>query len=112
MDDYANRVDGGLQRLERQEIAIRQDVARTQQELVRMVAELELEMEALHHELAGLEGEMKRTVERAKSVVNGFKPAVKRGDLMRLQNRIDIWAPEQRISREQFKRMLEEAMSN
>ena len=108
MDDYTGRIDGSLQRLERQEIAIRQDVARTQQELVRMVADLEIEMESLHKELAGLTLEMKRTIERAKTTVAGFKPAVKRGDLTRLQNRIDTWAPEQKISREQFKRMLEE----
>lgn len=101
-----------MQRLERQEIAIRQDVSRTHQELVRMVAELELEMESLHHELVSLDGEMKRTIERAKSMVAGFKPAVKRGDLMRLQNRIDTWAPEQRISREQFKRMLAQVMDS
>jgi hypothetical protein len=94
-------------KLEHGEIALRQDVHHTQELLVRAVASIELEMHSLKTELLALEGEMQSTIDRAKKVVGQYKGVVKRGDMMRLQNRADVWAPEKRITREQFKRLIE-----
>ena len=105
---YVERVSASADRLMRTEIKTRQDISRTQQELVRVAADVELEMESLKRELLQLDHDVKQTVERVKSTVSSFKTVVKKGDFQRLQQRIDLWAPEQRITREQFKKMLEE----
>jgi hypothetical protein len=106
-DEYEQRVSDRLARLEHLELVTRQDIAHTQQELVRMNADIELEMEALRKELGELDGEMRNSVGQVKAIVGKFKTVVKKGDLQRLQNRVDMWAPQEKITREQFKRLLE-----
>jgi hypothetical protein len=106
-DEYEQRVSDRLARLEHLELVTRQDIAHTQQELVRMTADIELEMEALRKDLGTLDGEMHKSVDEVKFIVGKFKTVVKKGDLQRLQNRIDMWAPQDKITREQFKKLLE-----
>jgi predicted nucleic acid-binding Zn-ribbon protein len=104
---YEARVEANLSRLERFEISTRQDIAHTQQEIVRAIADIQIEMEGLKSEIVLLEHEMKRTAATAKDVVVQFRPSAKRGEFARLQSRIDAWAPEKRITRDQFKKMLD-----
>lgn len=108
MDGQQERLLATQARLERTEIALRQDVGHTQELLVRGVAGVELEVQALKEELSQLEQDFARTIARAKLAVGQYRAVVKRGDMARLQNRIDSWGPERRLTREQFRKMLEE----
>lgn len=110
MQAQTERVEAGIARLERTEVGIRQDIVRTQELLVRSVADIELEMQALKAELRLLDAELQRTVDRAKKVVGRYRGVVKGGDLARLQNRIELWAPEKRVTRDQFRKMLQDVI--
>jgi predicted nucleic acid-binding Zn-ribbon protein len=107
-DDYILRVLGRSERLERFGIACRQDIMRTQQEMIRSRVDLEVEMEALKREIVQLEIEVQRTMQRVKYAVGLFRNVAKKGDLSRLQQRVDYWAPEKRITRKQFLDLLAE----
>lgn len=108
MEGQQERLLGIQSRLERAEITLRQDVRHTQELLVRGVADMELEVQSLKSELTQLEQEFAHTVTRAKQVVGEYRAVMKHADLARLQNRIDVWGPERRMTREQFRKMLEE----
>ena len=108
MDGQQERLLAAQARLERTEISLRQDVGHTQELLVRGVADVELELQALKHELEQLEQEFAQTIVRAKRVVGQYRAVVKQGDMARLQHRIDVWGPERRLTRAQFRKMLEE----
>jgi len=108
--EYVGRVSGRADTLQRYEIRTRQEIAHTQQALVRATADIEMEMESLKIELSALELDMRRTIDRVKFSIGQFKQVVKRGDLERLQRRADLWAPESRITREQFKTLVKNEM--
>jgi predicted nucleic acid-binding Zn-ribbon protein len=103
---FIERLDGKIGSLQRYEIATRQHILHTQQELARSTADIELELEALKKELGELDAQIHVTVVRVKDAITRFRSVVKKSELVRLQQRIDLWAPEQKITREQFKRML------
>ena len=104
--DYLARIEDRMTRLQRKEIAMRQDVSQSNLELARSSADIELELEALKKELADLEHELHRTVVRLRMAVGLFKTVAKKGDFSRLQSRVDLWSPETRVTRTQFLRML------
>jgi hypothetical protein len=103
---YVERVEGRVQRIERAEITTRQDIGRTNEELERARGDILAEMALLREDLLRLEQETAGAVERVKATVAQFKTVVKKGDIARLQARIDLWSPQDRITRGQFVRML------
>jgi predicted nucleic acid-binding Zn-ribbon protein len=104
--DYLVRIEDRMQRLQRREITIRQDISHVNQELARATADIEIELEALKIELVLLDKELHRTVTRVKMAVGLFKNVAKKGDFARLQTRSELWAPHDKITRTQFLRMI------
>jgi hypothetical protein len=105
---YLGRIRDRAAGLQRKEIVIRQDISHTQHSLVRVSADIELELEALRNEIVTLEHIAHQTVGRVRAAVFFFKNVAKRADLVRLQQRSDAWAPQEKITKEQFGRMLED----
>ena len=105
---YLERLDGRLGRLEHNEITTRQDIAHAKEELSRVQGGIGMELASLELELAALDDEVHATVERIKLTMAAFKTVSKKGDLQRLQSRIDAWAPEQKITKKQFLRLLQD----
>jgi|GEM_PF-5042860 len=103
---YMDRVVKRMAALERVEISTRQDAAQAHRELERLREDLRIELAVLRAELAGLDGASKILVERAKQTVGQFRTVVKKGDMTRLQSRVDGWAPESKISQEGFRNIL------
>ncbi|HIH24117.1 TPA: hypothetical protein HA251_03730 [Candidatus Woesearchaeota archaeon] len=103
---YVDRVSERVQRTERAEITVRQDVFHTHEEFDRTMADIAVEVAQLRDALAIIEHDVASVVERVKHSLSMFKTVVKQGDMARLQSRVDLWAPETRITREQFARML------
>ncbi len=104
---YVERVAARTIRLERAEIGVRQDIARTHEDMLRLSTDLHDEMLSMHQELNVLAKETDQIVDHLKHILIQFKDVAKRQDMNRLQARVDVWAPETKISRDQFKRMLE-----
>lgn len=103
---YVDRIVRRGESLDRKSAHIRKSVVQAGRDLSRSKDELHAELAALATEVAALQEEMGRTVERARQAAERFRTILKRGDLSRLQARIDAWGPEKRISRDAFLRML------
>jgi predicted nucleic acid-binding Zn-ribbon protein len=103
---YLVRIEDRMARLQRREIGIRQEISHTHQDLARTSADIEIELEALKAEVAALEQELHRTVNRVKAAVGLFKNVAKKGDFARLQSRSELWAPHEKITKTQFMRLL------
>jgi hypothetical protein len=58
-----------------------------------------------------LHKESDRAVRRVESMVDEFRRLARANEYARLRERVDAWAPEERITREQFLRMLKDAQS-
>jgi hypothetical protein len=106
--EYVEKIASRMDQLERKEISLRQDTAHTKQELDRMQEDISLEIASLRQELLALEVQVNQSVEQVKLVLAKFKSVSKKGDLQKLQAKVDAWAPEQKMSRKQFKELLEE----
>lgn len=104
---YVDRVSERVQRTERAEITVRQDIFHTHEEFDSTMADIAVEIAQLRDALINIEQDVASVVERVKHSLSMFKTVVKQGDMARLQSRVDLWAPETRITREQFARMLQ-----
>lgn len=104
---YVDRVSERVQRTERAEITVRQDVFHTHEEFDRTMTDIAVEVAQLRDALTIIDRDVASLIERVKHVLSMFKTVVKQGDMARLQSRVDLWAPETRITREQFARMLQ-----
>lgn len=105
---YVERVAARAIRLERIEIGVRQDISHTDANLVQLSEDMHDELIAMHNDLNSLSKETDAVVVRIKETIGKFKDVVKKNDMARLQTRIDLWNPQGKVSREQFKRMLED----
>jgi predicted nucleic acid-binding Zn-ribbon protein len=107
--DPAEKVIIASDRVLKTERQLHHATGRTQQELVRIAADMESEIARIKMDVHALEEETHATVEAAKRTIGSFHAVIKERELARLKQRIDAWAPEKRITREQFKRMLSDA---
>ncbi len=103
---YLERVAARPIRLERVEIGVRQDIAHTESSLVQLSEDLHDELSAMHKDIDEISKETDLVVIRIKETIGKFKNVVKKNDMDRIQTRIDVWNPQGKVSREQFKRML------
>ena len=106
MEDYLDRTMRKADALEQAELSMRARTAAATHHLARVLADLEQELASLEQELTLLDAETKQAAQRVKIAVAHFRTVVKRKELLRLQQRIDNWKPEQLISRDQFEKML------
>jgi len=105
--DPMKRAEEKLEYLERMEIGVRQDVAHTHQAQERMTQDLHQELQQLKEELVLVDVEMRKVMTKVRGTLEQFKTAVKKGDLARLQAKADMWAPEKRITKKQFEKMID-----
>lgn len=103
--DYLLRLARRMQTLERRSHGMQRALLAGAGEMRRSRLDLSSELSALHTELSALEREASQTARRIESAIARFRHVVKRGELKRLAQRIDAWAPERNLSRPQFKRM-------
>ena len=106
--EYIDQLEKRSNGLMRKSVATREGMKHTSRELNRGKADLQQEMLAIQLELAELSEAVQQTMNRVKTAVDQFRYIVKKGDVNRLQQRVDAWAPEKKISRDEFKKMLEE----
>ncbi len=104
---YLERVAARSIRLERIEISVRQDINHTDASLVQLSEDIHDEIAVLHRDVDSISKETDKVVMRIKETIGKFKDVVKKSDMTRMQTRIDVWNPQGKVSREQFKRMLE-----
>jgi hypothetical protein len=105
-DRYLTRVHARLQTLEQQESTMKLRLHETTREMVRVTASTEVELGRLKEDLASLERDVRLTADRLRETMLHFHALARSTELERLQARIEQWAPEQRVTTEQFKRML------
>ncbi len=94
--------------LEQRSTSMREHAIASQRTMQRIERDLPTELRALQQEIESTQRETHACVESAKVIVDRFQNVSKRGDLARVRSRIDAWAPEQKVSRESFLRLLEE----
>jgi hypothetical protein len=106
--NYLAKLESRMEQLEQREIKTRQDISHAKQELDLTKEALTIELASLKGELSQLDAQVAQSIERVKLVLTNFKHVSKKGDLQRLQARVDAWAPEQKVSRKQFIDLLQE----
>lgn len=89
--------------------ALHRDMDVTRRSLVRMNESFSSEFENLKRDVSLLDQETLVSVDSVKRVASGFHGAVRVADLSRLQSRVDVWAPERRLSRDQFRALLSDS---
>ncbi len=107
--EYVRRIHNRSILLEKKSLASRESVKATKMYFERGKTELAMEIASLNTELNELDEQIHTAVDMVKSAVDKFQYVAKAGDLKRLQQRVDAWAPEQKISRDKYKQLLEDS---
>jgi hypothetical protein len=106
--NYLGRLESRMAALERRSLVSREELKHTGRDLLLMHSDLRIELDALKKDLSDLDVKTKLAVDRLKHTIAQFRTTAKQGDLSRIQSRVDAWAPESRITRAQFKRLIEQ----
>jgi len=64
------------------------------------------QIETVQKELVQVERDMQRSMDDIRKTVAKFQYVIKKGDFERLQSRIDVLAPEKKVTKEEFRKML------
>ena len=105
---YAERIAARADKLHRETIATQKEIISSRRALDRARDEMRQEFAMLRGELAALDAALGGTVQGVTASVHAFQRVAKRHEFVRLQQRIDAWAPERKLSRDAFKRMIED----
>lgn len=106
--DYMQSLERKSRSLVRTSIIAREATKHAKREFLRSEQALRTELEQLHSDFSGLDSELKTSITRARHAVSLFRDVAQRKDIERLNQRVSSWSPEKRISRESFKRLLED----
>lgn len=107
-EEYLTTVLARAAQLERSTFAVRSELVHTARTLERTRESFGVELTRVQHELKLLEREVAQTIRSVESTVHKFRRVVKRAELARLQQRVDVWAPEKKVSRVAFQRLLQD----
>ncbi|MBR9700781.1 hypothetical protein GOV11_02860 [Candidatus Woesearchaeota archaeon] len=105
---YLNRLEKRTESLARSTLMTREQIKRTDDLKTRGQEDLQTEMQDLHIELAKVKVELTVAIGRIGQIVRMFQNVAVKSDVQHIQARIDAWAPETRISRREFLKMLQD----
>jgi len=108
MPSYEAVVSQRAMRLEGTSLDVDTDTKSIRDALERSRDRTERELKIVADEVLRLHEQTTASMARVSQMVERFQTVVKKKELERLQRRVDAWAPEQKITREMFRRFLED----
>lgn len=106
MDDYLQRLSRRTDELQQKSLHVQESIIRTKRDTLRFQQSATQELESLKRELNDIDHDCKLAVQAVRETVQRFRRVTKIGDLKRLQQKIDAWHPEEKLSKRSFRRML------
>jgi len=108
VDGQLQRLASRLDRLEQMGRSLHHATESNTKVQHRTDMEVQTQIQWLKEELAELTRYGHSTTERAHTVLRAYRLSAKKADLQRVSARVDQWAPQTRISAQQFQRMIDD----